>query len=133
MRVLKVIGLILFGAALSAAGLIGWYHWGRSTPGPYSIPIGNTNDSYGGMKPSSCQINGSQTEALAYGVFTNGVPTGTGNDSIQLSVVGEHQKLLGSTTQTIGNAGGGVSWTLQASLTQGFGPPLDCYVQITPQ
>jgi hypothetical protein len=30
-RVLKVIGLVVFGAVLSAAGFVGWYRWGRST------------------------------------------------------------------------------------------------------
>lgn len=127
-RVLKVIGLIVLGAALSAAGLIGWYHWDRSTPGSYSIPIGTTTNSDGGMTPTSCQINGSQTEALAYGIYTNAAPSG--NDTTQLFVVGSHKKLLGSTSQPVGNAG--VDWTLQASLLQGFGQPLDCYVQISP-
>ena len=128
MRALKVIGLIVFGAALSAAGLIGWYHWGRNTPGPYSIPIDTTKDSSGGMTPTSCQINGSQTEALAWGVYTNAAPSG--QDTIELFVVGSHAKQLGNATQNVDNAGAGVDWTLQASLTQGFGPPLDCYVQI---
>jgi len=128
MSALKVIGLIVLGAALSAAGLIGWYHWGRSTPAEYSIPIGNTTNSDGGMKPSSCQINGSQSEALAYGVFTVGADSGS-NNLIQLYVVGAHQKLLGSASEADVNTAG--QWTLQAHLLQGFGPPLDCYVQIS--
>ena len=124
-RSLKVIGLLLLGAALSAAGFIGWYQWGRSTE-PTSIPITYTKNGGSGMSPTRCEVNASQGEALAYGTFTG--PANPQGNNIALYVVGAHGELLGSTYQNDTDVGAGADWTLQTHLLQGFGPPISCYV-----
>jgi hypothetical protein len=124
-RVLKAIGLVLLGAALAAAGLISWYHWGRSTA-PTSIAITYTKNGGSGMNPTRCEVNASQNEALAYGTFTG--PASANGNNIALYVVGAHGELLGSTDQNNTDVSAGADWTLQAHLLQGFGPPTACYV-----
>ncbi len=124
-RVLKAIGLVLLGAALAAAGFISWYHWGRSTA-PTSIAITYTKNGGTGMKPTRCEVNASQSEALAYGTFTG--PANPNGNNVDLYVVGAHSEVLGSAYQNEGDVSAGSEWTLQTHLLQGFGPPTACYV-----
>lgn len=80
------------------------------------------------MNPTKCEINTSQSEALAYGVLGNAA---TSANSITLYVVGTDKKLLGSVTQTEPNGvSAGGDWSLQAHLLQGFGPPVACCLSV---
>jgi hypothetical protein len=126
-RVLKALALVLLGAVLSAAAFFSWYNWGKSTSGPTSIPVKKLIHSQPGMKPTTCEISASQSDALAYGTLTKQIGGGF-TSTINLFVLGSGNEVLGSAQQSFSNVTKGQNWTLHAHLLQGFGSPVTCYV-----
>jgi hypothetical protein len=123
-RALKVAGLVVLGAVLSASGFLSWYHWGRGSTSPTALHVVRFSDSWDGMLMDSCQVNAAGDEVNALGTF-NATAANRGIANLIELRVDSRQSILATVKMSVRPSAGGV-WNLSAHLLQGFGTPTTC-------
>jgi len=124
-RVLIVLLLMVAGAGVLAAVLVGLDAIHFANNGPTFLKLQASSSAPGYLHATSCEINAGATVAIVSGTLDHqpGLPSYDQSSPVAAAVFAARLALLGTahSTATVG------AWQLTVSLKQGFGPPVAYY------